>query len=127
MCIRDRTTFQTNIFLSRDYPQEFKSENNGIIYAVDDTTSENTDSFSSVVLEKKGGGFSFSRPLNGGDPFKSAKWRVTAGMNLKEVTMVDSSGNKKPYGTTKPTTANISEIICIGYSPKDGSCPSKNT
>ena len=28
--------FRTNIFLSRDYPQEFKSENNGKLYAVDD-------------------------------------------------------------------------------------------
>ena len=48
-------------------------------------------------------------------------------MNFKQVKMIDSDGNKKPYGTTKPTTANISEIICIGYSPKDGSCPSENT
>ena len=38
-------------------------------------------------------------------------------MNFKQVKMIDSDGNKKPYGTTKPTTANISEIICIGYSP----------
>ena len=122
-----KTSFRTNVFLSRDYPQEFKSENNGRIYAVDDTTSESTDSFSSIVLEKTGGGFSFSRPLNGGDPFKETKWRVLAGMNFKKVKMIDSDGNKKPYGTTKPTTANISEIICIGYSPKDGSCPSENT
>ena len=122
-----KTSFRTNVFLSRDYPQELKSENNGRIYAVDDTTSESTDSFSSIVLEKTGGGFSFSRPLNGGDPFKETKWRVLAGMNFKQVKMIDSDGNKKPYGTTKPTTANISEIICIGYSPKDGSCPSENT
>ncbi|MDC3165218.1 BamA/TamA family outer membrane protein, partial [Prochlorococcus sp. AH-716-F10] len=122
-----KTSFRTNVFLSRDYPQELKSENNGRIYAVDDNTSEITDSFSSIVLEKTGGGFSFSRPLNGGDPFKETKWRVLAGMNFKQVKMIDSDGNKKPYGTTKPTTANISEIICIGYSPKDGSCPSENT
>ena len=122
-----KTSFRTNVFLSRDYPQEFKSENNGRIYAVDDTTTKSTDSFSSIVLEKTGGGFSFSRPLNGGDPFKETKWRVLAGMNFKQVKMIDSDGNKKPYGTTKPTSANISEIICIGYSPKDGSCPSENT
>ncbi len=122
-----KTSFRTNVFLSRDYPQEFKSENNGRIYAVDDTTSESADSFSSIVLEKTGGGFSFSRPLNGGDPFKETKWRVLAGMNFKQVKMIDSAGNKKPYGTKKPTTANISEIICIGYSPKDASCPSENT
>ncbi len=124
---KHKTSFRTNVFLSRDYPQEFKSNSNGRIYAVDDTQPESTDSFSSVVLEKTGGGFSFSRPLNGGDPFKVAKWKVNAGMNFKKVSMIDSSGNTKPYGDTTPTTGNISEIICIGYSPKDGSCPSENT
>ena len=124
---KHRTSFRTNVFLSRDYPQEFKSENNGKIYAVNDTTTASTDSFSSVVLEKTGGGFSFSRPLNGGDPFKIAKWRILAGMNFKKVRMIDSSGNKKPYGDATPTTGNDSEIICIGYSPKDNSCPDENT
>ena len=122
-----RTSFRTNVFLSRDYPQEFKSDKNGRIYAVDDTTTESTDSFSSVVLEKTGGGFSFSRPFNGGDPFKTSKWRALAGMNFKKVRMIDSSGNIKPYGDMTPTTGNISEIICIGYTSKDGSCPSENT
>ena len=122
-----KTSFRTNVFLSRDYPQEFKSENNGRIYAVNNTTRESSDSLSSIVLEKTGGGFSFSRPLNGGDPFKNSKWRVLAGMNFKKVKMIDSDGNKKPYGDRTPTTGNINEIICIGYTPKDGSCPSENT
>ncbi len=124
---KHKTSFRTNVFLSRDYPQEFKSSENGRIYAVDDTTTESTDSFSSVVLEKTGGGFSFSRPLNGGDPFKTAKWRVLAGMNFKKVSMIDSSGNIKPHGDKTPTTGNNNEIICIGYSPNDGSCPNENT
>ncbi len=122
-----RTSFRTNIFLSRDYPQEFKSETNGRIYGVDDTTTSSSDAFSSIVLEKTGGGFSFSRPFNGGDPFKVAKWRVLGGMNFQKVAMLDSSDNKKPYGDITPTTGNINEIICIGYSPKDGSCPAENT
>ena len=122
-----KTSLRTNIFLSRDYPQEFKSENNGKIYAVDDKTTSSSDSFSSVVLEKTGGGFSLSRPLNGGDPFKVAKWRVLGGMNFKKVRMIDGSGNKKPYGDMTPTTGNISDIICIGFSPNDGSCPEENT
>ena len=122
-----RTSFRTNVFLSRDYPQEFKSENHGRIYAVDDTNTSTSDTFSSVVLEKTGGGFSFSRPLNGGDPFKVAKWRVLAGMNFKKVKMIDGDGNKKPYGDKTPTTGNISDIICIGFSPQDGSCPEENT
>ena len=124
---KHKTSFRTNVFLSRDYPQEFSSKKNGKIYAVNDKNASSSDAFSSVVLEKTGGGFSFSRPLNGGDPFKVAKWRVLAGMNFKKVTMIDSSGNKKPYGDTTPTSGNISEIICIGYTSKDGSCPEENT
>ncbi len=124
---RHRTSFRTNVFLSRDYPQEFNSEKNGRIYAVNDKNTESSDSFSSIVLEKTGGGFSFSRPLNGGDPFKLAKWKVLAGMNFKRINMIDSSGNKKPYGDMTPTKGNISEIICIGYTPNDGSCPAENT
>jgi len=124
---KHKTSFRTNVFLSRDYPQEFKSEKNGRFYAVDDQIPSSSDSFSSIVLEKTGGGFSFSRPLNGGDPFKVAKWRVLAGMNFKEVKMIDGDGNKKPYGDMTPTTPkNISEIICIGYTPNDGSCPAEN-
>ena len=122
-----RTAFKTNIFLSRDYPQEFRSDKNGRLYAVNDTNSNSADSLSSIVLENVGGGFLFLRPLNGGDPFMEAPWKISAGMNFKKVNMIDSSGNKKPYGTKNPTTANISEIICIGYTPKDGSCPSENT
>ncbi len=126
---KHKTSFRTNIFLSRDYPQEFKSEENGRIYAVDDQTPTSSDTFSSIVLEKTGGGFSFSRPLNGGDPFKVSKWRVLAGMNFKKVKMIDGSGNKKPYGDMTPTTTknNISDIICIGFTPSDGSCPEENT
>ena len=122
-----RTAFKTNIFLSRDYPQEFKSNKNGKLYAVNDTDSNSADSLSSIVLENVGGGFTFLRPLNGGDPFRQTPWRISAGMNFKKVNMIDSSGNKKPYATINPTSANISEIICIGYSLKDGSCPSENT
>ena len=123
-----KTSFRTNVFLSRDYPQEFRSELNGKIYGVADNTESNSaDSLSSIILQKTGGGFSFSRPLNGGDPFKVAKWRVLAGMNFKKVEMIDSSGNKKPYGDLTPSSGNISEIICIGFTPKDGSCPEENT
>jgi len=124
---KHKTSFRTNIFLSRDYPQEYKSESNGKLYAVDDQTPSSSDTFSSIVLEITGGGFSFSRPLNGGDPFKVAKWRVLAGMNFKKVKMIDGDGNKKPYGDKTPTTGNINDIICIGFTPNDGSCPEENT
>ena len=122
-----RTAFRTNIFLSRDYPQVFISEENGRLYAVNDLTSNTADTLSSIVLENVGGGFTFLRPLNGGDPFKETPWRLSLGMNFKRVNMIDSDGDKKPYATKKPTTANISEIICIGYTADDGSCPSENT
>ncbi len=124
---KHKTSFRTNVFLSRDYPQEFKSEGHGRIYAVNDKTTASTDTLTSIVLEKTGGGFSFARPLNGGDPFKESKWKVLAGMNFKKVEMIDSDRNIKPYGDRTPTTGNISEIICIGYTRSDGSCPATNT
>ncbi|MBO8234347.1 BamA/TamA family outer membrane protein [Prochlorococcus marinus XMU1419] len=123
---KHKTSFRTNIFLSRDYPQEFIGENNKI-YAVDDTNTTNNDTFSTIVLEKTGGGFSFSRPLNGGDPFKVSKWKVLAGMNFKKVKMIDGSGNIRPYGDMTPTTGNINDIICIGFTSNDGLCPEENT
>ena len=123
---KHKTSFRTNIFLSRDYPQEFRSEKNGRIYAVNDKNTSSSDAFSSVVLEKVGGGFAFSRPLNGGDPFKVAKWRVLGGMNFQKVKMIDSDRNKKPYGDITPTKGNVSDIICIGFTPNDGSCPEEN-
>ena len=122
-----KTAFRTNIFLSRNYPQEFISKDNGRFYAVNDQTSNSSDTLSSIVLENVGGGFTFLRPLNGGDPFKETPWRASLGMNFKKVSMIDSDGNKKPYATKKPTTANINEIICIGHTAKDGTCPSENT
>ncbi len=121
-----RTAFRTNVYLSKAYPQEFSSKTSKL-YAVNDLTSNTGDTLSSIVLENVGGGFTFLRPLNNGDPFKETPWRVSLGMNFKKVRLVDSDGNKKPYATKKPTTANISEIICIGYSPNDDSCPSENT
>ena len=48
-------------------------------------------------------------------------------MNFKRVRMIDSSGNSKPYGDMTPTKGNINEIICIGYTASDGSCPDENT
>ena len=124
---KHRTAFRTNIFLSRNYPREFSSDGNGKLYAVNDLNSTSTDKFSSVVLETFGGGFTFFRPLNGGDPFKQSPWRVSAGMNFREVKLIDSDGNKKPYATKNVTTANVNEIICIGYELEDGACPDENT
>ena len=122
-----RTSFRTNVFRSTDYPQEFKSESHGRIYAVTDEITTGTESFSTVVLEKTGGGFSFARPLNGGDPFKVSKWRVLGGMNFKKIKMLDGNGVKKPFGDKTPRSGNDNEIICLGYTATDGSCPDENT
>ena len=122
-----RTSFRTNVFRSTDYPQEFKSESHGRIYAVTDEITTGTESFSTVVLEKTGGGFSFARPLNGGDPFKVSKWRVLGGMNFKKIKMLDGNGVKKPFGDKTPRSGNENEIICLGYTATDGSCPDENT
>tara|TARA_Y100000589_G_scaffold81596_1_gene75509 strand:+ start:79 stop:2208 length:2130 start_codon:yes stop_codon:yes gene_type:complete len=124
---KHRTAFRTNLYLSRNYPREFSSEGDGKLYAVNDLNSNSSDNFSSLVLQTTGGGFSFIRPLNGGDPFQKTPWRVTAGMNFKEVKLIDSVGNKKPYATKNPTTANENDIICAGYKLKDGTCPDENT
>ena len=153
---KHRTSFKTNIYLSRDFPQEFRSESNGRFYGIsdfykatgDNVASEITGIHSSVeaakaadpnsswfdyegasiVLENIGGGFSFTRPLNGGDPFQRTPWRVSAGMNFKQVRIIDSAGRERPYATasSKKTTRNVSDIICVGYQSKDGSCPSIN-
>ena len=77
-------------------------------------------------MEKSGGGFAFSKPLNGGDPFKKAKWKVLCGMNFKKVSIIDSDGIEKPFGTRKPTTANLGEIICLGFKPNPDYCPEEN-
>ena len=44
--------------------------------------------------------------------------------------MIDSNGHSRPFATTsasRPSTANVSDIICIGYTSSNGSCPSENT
>ena len=154
---KHKTSFRTNIFLSRDFPQEFISENNGRFYGVRDfyqapgtvvaheisprnyssvssaKAADSTRSWfdyegASIVLENIGGGFSFARPLNGGDPFKNSPWMVLGGMNFKKVRIMDSSGNNRPYANAayQPKTSNVHEVICIGYETKDGSCPSEN-
>ena len=47
---------------------------------------------------------------------------VLGEMNFKKVNMIDGSGNKTLWDMT-PTTnrENLSDIICIGFSPTDGS------
>ena len=73
-----------------------------------------------VVLRKTGGSFSFARPLNGGDPYKDAKWTLVSGMSFSEVRPINFAGSSRPYGvssTKKRSEGNgevgKDEIICV--------------
>ena len=79
-----------------------------------------------VVLRKVGGNFAFSRPLNGGDPYKDSKWNVLAGMSFAEVRPINFAGESRPYGVStnnlkKGKTKN-SDVICVSYN-----CANSNT
>ncbi len=157
---RYRTSFRTNVYISREVPQEFRSESGGSIKtaseyydaksstAYDITSTENGGPFSSVnaaqkdatgksfswfdyegdsvVLEKVGGGFSFARPLNNGDPFKKVPWSVLVGMNFQKVSPIDYSGNERPYGVAskkyKNKSASNNDVICVAFN-----CANENT
>ena len=76
-----------------------------------------------VVLRKTGGSFSFSRPLNGGDPFKDSPWRVLAGMSLTEVRPINFAAESRPYGVStnnsKKGKAKNNDIVCISFNCAD--------
>ena len=81
----------------------------------------------SIVLERKGFGFSFVRPMNGGDPFKKSPWNVFVGMNLQKVKPVDYAGNKRPYGVASKHLASDDSVskdsvICVAFN-----CAEENT
>ena len=52
----------------------------------------------SIALRKTGGSFAFTRPLNGGDPFKVTPWRVLVGMNFTDVRPINFAAESRPYG-----------------------------
>ena len=165
-----RTSFRTSLYLSREVPQELKSQEGGSIRGVKDryeapeslisydinqsqnldrnnnNTLTNTGPFTnlssaqssapqfswfdyqgdSIVLERTGGGFSFARPLNGGQPLKKVPWSILIGANIQKVKPIDYAGEKRPYGVA---TTNFKEgkvpknqVICVSYN-----CSSENT
>ena len=159
---KHRTSFRTSLFLSREVPQEFRSQEGGSIRGVSDryeatntttsydinkshsslnlgpfTTVDNAKSNASqyswfdyegdsIVLERTGGGFSFARPLNGGQPLKKVPWSVLVGANFQKVRPIDYSGEKRPYGVASTNftdnKAPKNEIICVSYN-----CATENT
>tara|TARA_B100000965_G_scaffold338122_1_gene305197 strand:+ start:743 stop:3271 length:2529 start_codon:yes stop_codon:yes gene_type:complete len=80
----------------------------------------------SLVLERTGGGFSFARPLNGGQPLKKVPWSVLVGANFQQVRPIDYSGAKRPYGVASPNLIDNkvpeNEVICVAYN-----CADENT
>jgi outer membrane protein insertion porin family len=76
-----------------------------------------------VVLRRTGGSFSFSRPLNGGNPYKDSKWNVLAGMSFAEVRPVNFAGSTRPYGVStnnrKNGVVDGDDVICVAYNCAD--------
>ena len=77
----------------------------------------------SIALRKTGGSFAFTRPLNGGDPFKDTPWRVLVGMNFTEVRPINFAAESRPYGASTNNFKNgrvkNKDIICISYNCAD--------
>ena len=76
-----------------------------------------------VALRKIGGSFSFSRPLNGGDPFKATPWRALAGLSIANVRPINFAGESRPYGVSTNNFKNgkvkNNDIICVGFNCAD--------
>ena len=167
---KHRTSFRTSLYLSREVPQEFRSQEGGSIRGVTDryeapkssisydtnqshkldlndnnnlietgpftnlsTAKLSAPQFSwfdyegdSIVLERTGGGFSFARPLNNGQPLKKVPWSVLIGANLQKVKPIDYAGDKRPYGVAstnfKEGKVPENEVICVAYN-----CSKENT
>ncbi len=167
---KHRTSFRTSLYLSREVPQEFRSQDGGSIRGVTDRYEAPNTSISydtnqvqkldinnnntlvesgpfsnllsaqssapqfswfdyegdSIVLERTGGGFSFARPLNGGQPLKKVPWSVLVGANFQKVKPIDYAGDKRPYGVAstnfKSGKVPKNEVICVAYN-----CATENT
>ena len=167
---KHRTSFRTSLYLSREVPQEFRSQDGGSIRGVTDrynaintslsydtnqvqnldlnnnNTPIKTGPFStlseakaaapdfswfdyegdSIVLERTGGGFSFARPLNGGQPLKKVPWSILYGANFQKVKPIDYAGDKRPYGVAstnfKEGKVPKNEVICVAFN-----CSNENT
>ena len=75
------------------------------------------------ALRKTGGSIAFSRPLNGGDPFKDTPWRVLAGVTITDVRPINFEAETRPYGVSTNNFKNgrvkNKDIICISFNCAD--------
>ena len=121
-----------NSSTSYDINKSHSSINSGPFSSVDQAKSNNSQyswfdyEGDSIVLERTGGGFSFARPLNGGQPLKKVPWSVLIGANFQKVRPIDYAGEKRPYGVASTNFNNNqapeNEIICVAYN-----CADENT
>jgi outer membrane protein insertion porin family len=155
---RYRTSFRVRAFFSREIPQLFQSDNDGEFRTVSKVTnSVNIGSDdqvvnvarsdnqyradreagnpsirltnNSVALQRVGGSVQIVRPLNGGNPHKKAPWSLILAFGGQEVTPMDFSGDKNPFGvvndaidnSVSPNQVSANNVICLAYN-----CASEN-
>ena len=123
--------------------EEYKDNGNKYAYNINSSKNPSGDSFGSVnkalkefpdrswfdyegdtiALRKTGGSFSFSRPLNGGDPFKDSSWRVLAGMSFADVRPINFAAETRPYGVSTNNFKNgrvkNNDVICVSFNCAD--------
>ncbi len=72
-----------------------------------------------VALQRTGASIAFSRPLNGGNPYKRAPWTIVAGFNAQVVEPIAFSGESRPYGVGTRDRRNgkvpNGDVICISF------------
>ena len=101
------------------------SENVNLANVADNSVSWFDYEGDTVVLRKTGGSFSFARPLNGGDPYKDAKWTLVSGMSFSEVQPINFAGESRPYGVSSKKRSDGNgevdkdQIICVSYNCAD--------
>jgi len=140
---RFRTSFRARAFFSREIPQIFQSENSTFSTDLQDFNGADFDvvtnkprrvggddllvrtNFDTVAIQRIGGNVQFVRPLNGGDPFKKAPWRLILAFGGQEVTPMNFSGTKYSQavvGANKsPDVVPDRQVICLAYN-----CASQN-
>ena len=123
--------------------EEYEDNGNKYAYNINSSKNPSGDSFGSVnkalkefpdrswfdyegdtiALRKTGGSFSFSRPLNGGDPFKDSSWRVLAGMSFADVRPINFAAETRPYGVSTNNFKNgrvkNNDVICLSFNCAD--------
>jgi outer membrane protein insertion porin family len=66
-----------------------------------------------------GGNIVFARPLNGGDPYKSAPWSALVGLNIQNVRPINFAGDTRQYALPNRNVdddrIDNDEVICIAF------------